>query len=459
MELNKLLSTIDTELDQSINRLMELLRIPSISTNPQYSPDCLKAAEWLVKELNTIGFSASVRKTQGHPMVVAHSSSEKPQLLFYGHYDVQPVDPVEAWNHHPFEPTILPNDSKGVIQARGSSDDKGQLMTFIEACRYWKKQTGQLPQGISILIEGEEESASPSLIPFLKSNKDELKAELALICDTGLFASKVPAIITQLRGLVAMEFEITAPNKDLHSGLYGGLAVNPLNILGKIIANLHDQNGTITIPDFYEGVSELTPERKVEWDNLQFDSSDFLGEVGLLHPAGEKTKSPLEQLWSRPTLDVNGIKGGYSGDGFKTVIPSKASAKISCRLVGNQDPEKIIKNIKEFVISHLPKDCQIQFIDHGAAKACEMPLTHPMFATVKKSLSEEFSTNCVFAGCGASIPIAGFFQDILGMNSLLTGFSKENDNIHSPNEKYDIDSFHKGIRSWARVLYYVHQSN
>ncbi len=454
MTLDELLATIDANLDRSIDRLMELLRIQSISTDPKYSNDCIEAAEWLVTELNQIGFRSSARPTAGHPMVVAHSSSDKPRILFYGHYDVQPVDPVEMWTYPPFEPQIVTIGNEKAIQARGASDDKGQLMTFIEACRYWKQLTGTLPQGFSILFEGEEESASPSLIPFLQDNKEELKADLALICDTGLHESRIPAIITRLRGLMAVEFEITAPSRDLHSGMYGGLVMNPLRIMGKILADLHDGDGRVLIPEFYEGVPVLSSELTQEWQNLNFNHSQFLEEVGLSIPAGERTATPIEMLWSRPTCEINGVVGGYTGDGFKTVIPSKASAKVSCRLVGNQDPAAILGHFKEFVTNRIPPDCSVAFTEHGMAKACEMPTSHPMFDLARRSLSEEFNSKAVYAGCGGSIPIAGHFQDILGMNSLLMGFGKDNDNMHSPNEKYDIRSFHKGIRSWARLLFY-----
>ena len=459
MNLETLLAKVDSGIVTSVDRLIELLKIRSISTDPDYANDCVKAAEWLTKELNDIGFVASLRKTLGHPMVVAHSDNSKPRILFYGHYDVQPVDPLELWDCNPFEPKITSNNDKKAIQARGASDDKGQLMTFVEACRYWKQSTGELPKGISILFEGEEESASPSLIPFLQENKEELNAELAVICDTGLFESKVPAIITQLRGLVAMEFEITAADKDLHSGIYGGLAQNPNQLISKIIADFKDKNGRIQVPEFYTGVEELSSELAVDWNKLNFNWVGFLRDVGLSQSIGEKGKMPLEQLWSQPTFEVNGIYGGYTGNGFKTVIPSKASAKISCRLVGDQDPERIMKNIKDFITKRLPDDCQITFIDHGKAKACRMTVDHPFFEITQRALTEEYNTDCVYSGCGVSIPIAGFFQEIMGMNSLLTGFAKDNDNIHSPNEKYDLDSFQKGIRSWVRALYYFENKN
>ncbi len=453
MALEDLLSQVDKQFQGSLDRLCDLLKIPSISTDPQYKDECREAADWLESDLNSIGFNASVRDTEGHPMVVAHGKPSQSTILFYGHYDVQPVDPLEKWNHAPFEPEIVSENGHKAIHARGASDDKGQLMTFIEACRVWKEVSGSPPKGISILLEGEEESGSPSLVPFLQKNTKELKADLAFICDTGLFESKIPAIITQLRGLMGIEFEITGPTIDLHSGMYGGLAVNPIQIVGNIISDLFDSRGKITIDNFYDGVHELEPAHKEQWDNLNFDQQAFLGDIGLQSAIGEVDRTPLEKLWSRPTCEINGINGGYTGEGFKTVIPSKASAKVSCRLVGDQDPQKIRDNFCTFVETRIPSDCTVKFTNHGLARACQMPTNKPMFDIVKTALTEEWQKEAVYAGCGGSIPIAGYFQEILGMDSLLTGFGKDNDNIHSPNEKYDFESFYRGIRSWVRVLY------
>ncbi len=280
-------------------------------------------------------------------MVVAHSGGEGPHVLFYGHYDVQPVDPLNLWDRDPFDPQIEDTAKGRVIRGRGSSDDKGQLMTFVEACRAWKAVHGTLPANITIFFEGEEESGSPSLTPFMEENRDELTADIALICDTGLYGDSTPAIITQLRGLLGEELTITGPNKDLHSGMYGGIAMNPARVLARIIASLHDETGRITVPDFYDGVPELSNELAATWDDLKFDYKEFLGEVGLSEPAGEVGRRPLEMIWSRPTCEVNGIWSGYTGKGFKTVLPSEASAKISFRLVGTQDPLKIRENFPQ----------------------------------------------------------------------------------------------------------------
>ncbi len=456
MSLDQVLKTIDDDLPQSIDRLLALLRIQSVSTDPAFAAECDRAADWLVDDLNSIGFDASKRPTPGHPMVVAHAQGSGPDtgphVMFYGHYDVQPVDPIELWNSPPFEPALEDTDKGPVIRGRGSSDDKGQLMTFVEACRAWKSVHGSLPAKISIFFEGEEESGSPSLVPFMQDNADELTSDIALICDTGMFDSKVPAIVTQLRGLVGEDFTITGPDRDLHSGMYGGLAMNPIRVLTRILADLHDDNGAVTLPDFYDGVEELSDEIRSQWQGLNFDHTAFLGDVGLKAPAGEVDRTPLEQLWSRPTCDVNGIWGGYTGDGFKTVIPSQASAKVSFRLVGKQDPYAIQKNFRAYVEDRLPDGFTIEYRSKDVSAGSQMSTDNPAFEQARKALTDEWQIAAAYIGCGGSIPIAGHFKDILGVDAMLIGFGKDDDQIHSPNEKYDLESFHKGIRSWARIL-------
>ena len=452
MDLERILGAIDANTSTSLERLKAFLKIRSISTDPAHREDCRNAADWLARELNSIGFDAAVRPTEGHPMVVAHGPSDGTRHLFYGHYDVQPVDPLDLWDRDPFDPIVETRRNGDVIRGRGASDDKGQLMTFVEACRAWKDATGSLPTNISMLFEGEEESSSPSLVPFLNENADELKADLALICDTGLFGDSTPAIVTMLRGLLAEEVTITGPDKDLHSGMYGGLAMNPLRVLARIIADLHDDAGRIAIPGFYDGVEDLSEDLTSQWNSLGFSHSEFLGEVGLSAPAGEADRSPLEQIWSRPTCEVNGISGGYAGAGFKTVIPSVASAKISFRLVGRQDPLRLRELFRAFVTARIPTDCSVEFAEHGAAAASSFETDHPLFSHALVALSEEWPNSAVYIGCGGSIPIAGHFREILGMDSLLVGFGKDDDQIHSPNEKYDLDSFTRGARSWARII-------
>ncbi|WP_293446161.1 M20/M25/M40 family metallo-hydrolase [Planktotalea sp.] len=452
MSLNAVLAKIDENLQDATERLLNLLRIPSISTDPAFKLDCDDAADWLVADLRNLGADASKRVTTGHPMVVGHVDGDGPHLLFYGHYDVQPVDPLDLWNTPPFEPAIEDTDKGQVIRGRGSSDDKGQLMTFIEACRAWKEVYGSLPCKITFFFEGEEECGSPSLVPFMVENAKELTTDIALISDTGLFESTIPSIVTMLRGLVAEEVIIRGPDRDLHSGMYGGVAMNPIRVLSKIITGLHDTTGRITLPSFYDAVPELEDEIRAQWQGLGFDHAKFLGDVGLSVPAGEQDRTPLEMIWSRPTCDVNGIWGGYAGDGFKTVLPAEAGAKISFRLVGQQDPDAIHAAFETYVRSCLPEDYTVEFPLGKGSKASQMSINDPAFEKARKALSHEWPNPAAYVGCGGSIPIAGHFKDILGVDAMLIGFGKDDDQIHSPNEKYDMESFHKGTRSWARIL-------
>ncbi|MFN4158455.1 MAG: M20/M25/M40 family metallo-hydrolase [Gemmobacter sp.] len=450
--LSGVLARIDAGLPQSIDRLLELLRIPSISTDPAFRADCARAADWLVADLASLGFEATSRPTPGHPMVVAHGGTGGPHLLFYGHYDVQPVDPLALWHRDPFDPAVEEGPNGPLIRARGASDDKGQLMTFLEALRAWVAEHGHLPCRITVFLEGEEESGSPSLIPFMQDNADELRADIALICDTGLFADEVPAIVTMLRGLTGEELTLTCATKDLHSGMYGGAALNPIRVLTRILGGLHDDQGRVAVPGFYDGVTELPEAVRAQWQGLAFDHARFLGDVGLSEPAGEADRTPLEMLWSRPTAEINGIWGGYTGDGFKTVLPSQAHAKVSLRLVGDQNPRAVSAAFRTWVEGQLPTDAKVTWQEHGASPASRMEIGHPAFEAARAALSEEWGRPAAYVGAGGSIPIAGYFKTYLGMDAMLIGFARDADQIHSPNEKYDVESFHKGIRSWARVL-------
>lgn len=453
--IDAVLKSIDDNIDTAVSNLFDLLRIPSISTDPAYRDDCRKAAEWLVDDLHSIGFQARICDTPGHPMVVAHHDGPEgaPHVLFYGHYDVQPVDPLNLWDTAPFEPEIQEmEDGTKRMLGRGSSDDKGQLMTFVEACRAWKAATGGLPINVTIFFEGEEESGSPSLVPFLEKNVDVLKADLALVCDTGMWDRETPAICTGLRGLLGEEVTIRAASRDLHSGMYGSAAANPIRVLSGVLASLHDKNGRVTVPGFYDGVPETPDDIKEMWDGLGFKESDFLGEVGLSIPAGETDRTVLEQIWVRPTCEFNGIHGGYTGEGFKTVIPGLASSKVSFRLVGTQDPHRIREAFREFVETAIPEDCSVSFKDHGASPAVHLGYDMPAMKKAATALADEWNRETALIAMGGSIPVVGHFQDILGMQSLLVGFAQEDDRIHSPNEKYELTSFHKGARSWARIL-------
>lgn len=461
-ELAAVLDRIDNDLDRSLDRLFALLRIQSISTDPAYKAHCREAAELVAADLKSIGFAAELRETQGHPIVIGKSADggvaagakkDPPRVLFYGHYDVQPVDPLELWAAPPFEPKIdtLPGGRK-IIVARGACDDKGQAMTFIEACRAYKHVTGKLPLPITMMIEGEEECGSKNLFGFVRDNADEFKLDLALVCDTAMWDSNTPAITSSLRGLVYEDVKLTCADRDLHSGLFGGAAQNPIRVLSKILAAMHDEDGRVTIPGFYDGVRDLPPNIKAELAALNLTAEQFLGQVGLKAPAGEKGRMLIEMITTRPTAEINGIVGGYTGEGAKTVLPAKASAKVSFRLVGDQDPVKIRDAFRAFVRARLPIDCTVEFANFADSPALALDFNSPALNKAREALKAEWGKTAVTVGAGGSIPIVGDFKSVLGMDSIMVGFALDDDRVHSPNEKFDLKSFHKGIRSWARIL-------
>lgn len=452
-EQTKLLRWVDDNLDQSLDRLFDLLRIPSISTDPKFAHDCERAAQVLSAELTELGFQSRVAPTEGHPMVVAHHAGAGPHVLFYGHYDVQPVDPLHLWRRDPFDPAIEEReDGSKFFVARGASDDKGQLRTFIEACRAWKAVAGELPCKITIFLEGEEESGSTSLEPFLRANREELTADVALICDTSMWDNDTPGITLALRGNAVGEVRIRAASRDLHSGLYGGPARNPIQLLCDILATLKDSSGRVTLDGFYDGVVPISEDLKKAWNDLGFDEEAFLGEVDLSVPAGERDYSVLEQAWARPTAEINGISGGYTGDGFKTVIPSEAYAKISFRLVGEQDPQRVWHSFEKHVRERLPVDCTAYFTQRGGSRAISLDSSRSEIKAVRSALSLEWGTEAALLASGGSIPVVNSIREILDTEAIMVGFAQNDDNIHSPNEKYEMKSFHKGIRSWVRIL-------
>lgn len=452
--LDAVLNRIDQDIDASVERLFALLRIASVSTDPAYKEQCRAAAEHVAADLRSIGFSAEIRPTKGHPVVVGKANGGSgPRVLFYGHYDVQPVDPLELWKTPPFEPRIetLPGGRK-IIVARGACDDKGQAMTFIEACRAYKAVTGSLPLPITTMIEGEEECGSNNLFGFVRDNADEFKLDLALVCDTAMWDPQTPAVTTSLRGLVYEDVTIICADRDLHSGVFGGAAQNPLRLLTKILGALWDEQGRVTIPGFYDGVEDLPADILADLKSLDLTPERFLGPIGLKESAGEKGRLLIEQITTRPTAEINGMIGGYTGEGAKTVIPGMAKAKVSFRLVGKQDPEKIRDAFRAFVCARLPSDCQVKFGNFGVAPPIQLSYDNPALAKAREALAAEWGHKAVTVGAGGSIPIVADFKKVLGMDSLLVGFALDDDRVHSPNEKFDLTSFHKGIRSWARIL-------
>ena len=454
--LEAVLRHADARLEQSRENLFALLRIPSISAQPAHRPDCRRAAEFLQQQLRGLGFAADLRDTPGHPVVVAHHPGPDgyrgPHVLFYGHYDVQPPEPLELWTSPPFEPRVVDGPHGKRFVARGAVDDKGQTMTFVEALRAWQQVSGGIPARITAVIEGEEEVGSRNLEPFLQANRDELRADVALISDTGMWDIDTPAITCGLRGMTYTQVTLRAANRDLHSGMYGGSALNPINALCRALGELHDAQGRIQLPGFYDGVKEPTNAQIAQWDSLGFDEGAFLGDIGLRVPVGERGRPALQRLWARPTADINGIWGGYSGPGSKTVIASEAAAKVSFRLVPAQDPRKIADSFRRFLAERVPADAKIELEVFGGSPGIEISTGSPWFKAAQAALSDEFGKPPALIGCGGSIPVVSSFKTVLGIDSLLIGFGLDDDRVHSPNEKFEQRCFHHGIRSHARML-------
>ena len=453
-EVSAVLGHIDLHLSSSVERLFALLRIPSVSSHPDRAANCAQAASWLCDTLAAMGLAARVCATAGHPVVVAQHrcGGIGPRVLFYGHYDVQPAEPLELWTYPPFEPRLIDGPHGKRITARGAVDDKGQVLMFLEALRAWKEAGSGIPVEVTVLLEGEEEVGSPNLEPFLRANRDLLSADTVLISDTGMWDIDTPAITTRLRGLAYVQLTLKGPTRDLHSGLFGGSALNPVNALTCILGALHDANGRVQVPAFYDDVRELPPEQVREWDALGFDEQAFLNAIGLSDPAGERDRPPLQRLWARPTADINGIWGGYTGPGAKTIIPAEASAKLSFRLVPDQDPEAIFAGLKRFVAERLPGDARVEYEVFTGAPAIAVPTDTPWVRAARAALMEEYGRSPVMMGCGGSIPVVDAIKRVLGLDSVLMGFGLDGDQVHSPNEKFELRCFHHGIRSHARLL-------
>jgi len=458
----KVLATVDRQFDASMARLFDFLGFPSIGTDPAHKTDCQHTAEWLKTQFEGFGLAATIHPTTGQPVVVARyeppaaalaGQAHVPHILFYGHYHVQPADPLDLWTSPPFEPRVAKGkDGRDCIFARGAADDKGQVMTFAEASRAWLAERGSLPFRLTLLIEGDEEGDSSHLDSFIAANKALLAADVALVCDTGLWNPTTPAIVSSLRGCVGEDVTIRGQRIDLHSGYYGGPAVNPIKVLSRILASVHDKNGRITIPGFYNGVKVPTPARRKAWKKLAFDAKAYLGGVGLSRPAGEKDFTALEQMWVRPTAEINGMWGGYTGAGNKTVLPAQASAKMTFRLVAGQDPKKIVRAFRSFVRKQLPKDCKAHFTSNGGGAAVAVADDGPWIAKARRALADEWGTAPVVMGEGGSIPVVESFAQHLKLDSVMMGFVNDDDALHSPDENYKVESFHKGMRAWVRFI-------
>ncbi|MSR29728.1 MAG: dipeptidase [Phycisphaerales bacterium] len=455
-ELAPVLERLRAQERESIDRLFEFLRIPSVSADPAFNEDVLRAAQWCCGQFRESGLNAQVMPTRGHPMVVATHEGpegyEGPRFLYYGHYDVQPADPIELWKSGPFDPVLMDGPRGKRIVARGAVDDKGQVVGIMEAMRAWIKVHGTLPCAVTVLLEGEEECGSVSLEPFLRENTALLKADACVVSDTGMWDIDTPAVTTSLRGLVYMEVTIDGPDKDLHSGLYGGAVPNPINTLASIIAQLHDADRRVTLPGFYDAVVEVSKSVREQWRAMGFDEAEFLGGAGLSAGYGEIGRTTIERTWSRPTCDVNGIFGGYMGKGAKTVIAARATAKVSFRLVAKQDPQAIAESFRAFVNARLPVGCTATFQDFGTNPAFHVEAGSPYLAAAERALAQVYSKPPMLIGSGGSIPAVGAIHRILGAPALLVGFGLDDDCVHSPNEKFELECFLGTQRSHAAML-------
>ena len=447
--LDAVLSTIDQQQHQSVNLLKEFLSIPSVSAKSDHEADMRRAAQWLHDQLTFAEMKASVMHTGGHPAVVAknHHEPGRPTVLFYGHYDVQPPEPLELWDTPAFEPT----ERDGKLFARGASDDKGQVWAHVAAIQAWQANGG-LPVNLTVLIEGEEEVASANLAGFLKHHAADLKADVALISDTGMLGPDEPAITYGLRGLLYCEIELTAANTDLHSGLYGGAVPNPANVLTRMLGALQDEDGRVQVPGFYDDAIELKDEERRMWDGLGHDDAELADKLGIKHVSGEAGFTTNERLWARPTCDINGLTSGYQGEGAKTVLPGKASAKFSFRLVPGQDPTKIRRDVEAFCRARCPDNVTMTFRDFGAEPAALTPIDSPAARLAAEAVEAGFGTPPKFIRGGGSIPVVGLLKEHLDVDSLLVGFGLADDNLHAPNEKFDLACLHKGTRT-AAALY------
>lgn len=461
--MNSTINYIKENRDRFLTELFDLLKLPSISADPAYSPQVALTAEKVAESLMNAGAeNVEICKTDGHPIVYGEKiiDSNLPTVLVYGHYDVQPVDPIELWTNPPFEPIVKKTEihPEGAIFARGACDDKGQFFMHVKAFEAMTK-SNELPCNVKFMIEGEEEVGSVNLASFVKNNHDRLKADIILVSDTGMLANDTPSITTGLRGLSYVEVEVTGPNRDLHSGLYGGCVANPINILAKMIASLHDENNHIAIPGFYDKVIELSNEERAEMAKAPFSIEKYCKALDIESVYGETSYSTMERGSIRPTLDVNGIWGGYTGEGAKTVIPSKAHAKISMRLVPDQDPEEITALFKNHFESIAPKGTRVKVTPHHGGEPVVTPVDSPAYEAASKAYEMAFGKKPIPVRSGGSIPIIAMFEKELGLKTVMMGFGLDSDAIHSPNEHYGLFNYYRGIETIPYFYHYFSKVN
>jgi acetylornithine deacetylase/succinyl-diaminopimelate desuccinylase-like protein len=432
-----------------VDDLIDLLRIPSVSADSRHAGDVRHAAEWVAKRFERLGLSTEIIQTAGHPIVYAESTPVpgRPIALVYGHYDVQPPDPLAEWISPPFEPTIR----NGNIVARGATDDKGQMLTHVKSAEAWIKAVGKLPLQVKFLIEGEEEVGSVHLEQFVADRRGRLACDCVVISDCGQFAPGIPAITYGLRGIAYYELQLTGPRQDLHSGVFGGGVTNPANTLASLLAALKSDDGRIQVPGFYDDVLPLSEMERKQFRELPFDERQFMEQLGVSGLAREAGYTTLERRWARPTCDVNGLTSGYQGEGAKTVLPARASAKFSFRLVPNQDPAKITVGLRKFLEARLPPGIQMTLIDHHGAPGVVVPLDSPYMRAAAAAIEAGFGRPPVFIREGGSIPIVTTFARELKADVLLLGWGQNDDNTHSPNEKFSLEDYHRGTLASAQL--------
>jgi acetylornithine deacetylase/succinyl-diaminopimelate desuccinylase-like protein len=432
------------------DELFDFLRIPSVSARSEHNPDTARAADWVAESLRAVGLTAEVIPTAGHPVVLGewrNAGPDAPTVLIYGHYDVQPAEPLELWDSPPFEPTVR----DGRIYARGSVDDKGQLFLHVKALEAHLTERGTLPVNVIVLAEGEEEVGSEHLAPFIQQHADRLKCDAVVISDSAMFAPGLPSILSSLRGMAYFQIDVQGPNGDLHSGSYGGAVVNPAMALARILATMHDADGRIAIPGFYDSVREWPAAVRDQMRTLPFDEQNFMHEVGVTSLGGERGHTTLEKLWTRPTCEVNGLLSGYTGEGAKTVLPAKAMAKVSCRLVPDQSPAEIEQLMKAHVAKVAPAGVTATVTHLHGGMPWRADLQGPLFDAARRALTAAFGREPVITGEGGSIPVVGDFERILGAPVLLVGFGLPGENAHAPNEWLGVENFEKGMRAMARL--------
>jgi succinyl-diaminopimelate desuccinylase len=447
--MNDVTSYLDAHRQAFVDDLTELLRIASVSADSRHAGDVRQAAEWVAKQFKQLGLATELIETAGHPLVLAESPPVPgtPVALVYGHYDVQPPDPLDQWITPPFEPAVR----DGNVYARGATDDKGQMLTHVKSAEAWIKAVGKLPLQVKFLIEGEEEVGSAHLEPFVAKHRDRLACDCVVISDSGQFAPGVPAITYGLRGIAYYELRLTGPRQDLHSGTFGGGVTNPANALVAMLASLHDSRGRVLVPGFYDDVVPLTNDERKQFRDLPFDEAEFMRQLGVTGTTGEAGFTNLERRWARPTCDINGLSSGYQGEGAKTVLPARATAKFSFRLVPKQDPVKTTAALRSFFESQKPAGIELELIDFHGAPGVVVPLESPYIGAAAAAIEAGFGRRPVFIREGGSIPIVNTFAEQLGADVLLLGWGQNDDNTHSPNEKFSLADYHRGICASAHL--------